>query len=456
MSLSVVTLFLLVRPVFAYEFHYDTTYVLRWGRQEGDADLVRCLHGQTVGYSMGVGCYKKGSYITLSLVLGDDPMDVYIIDWCFVYADLYQVQGIDANGNPIIGSFIMSLGASGSGEGLGKTYTLGPLPDHIEWAWMDVLCVLVYWLPGDPQPIGADTIGEGLELFIVLDTPRFPQDALNFGKDIPWVSVLRVSCDWARLARAKDEASILLTDRLWTQGHYGYLEEQEVIYRMLNRGIVFYTSEEHLADWGPTFPRDPLNWGEYFYLRWFLQDPYFPYGQCNDFADFLYCLIQSVGAGEGAFGYGRLLIDRTAIPQDITTGDFITWPIAPAGYERPPDHPPLGGEDLVIYGGKGYWWNYHQFVTYFNSYTGDSYVWDGTLLFMRPRDWVSGVWGAEPLPHGLPLALSPRETTAQENPPDYRDNLVRLLFWDGQEVGVDGRWYTLSLEIKVTTYTPQP
>jgi len=53
----VVIFFSHATPSLCRELHFDSTdqYNIRWGKQEGDADLVKCRHGLTVGYSFGPG-----------------------------------------------------------------------------------------------------------------------------------------------------------------------------------------------------------------------------------------------------------------------------------------------------------------------------------------------------------------------------------------------------------------
>jgi hypothetical protein len=102
-------------------------------------------------------------------------------------------------------------------------------------------------------------------VFVVLDAPKAPMNPA-------WVSILRRSCQWARGESTPEGAANVLTQRLWENGTYDPSRR-------------WYTRNETDA-------------GETFYLRSFLSDQQFPRGQCNDFADFLVCLISSVGAYE--------------------------------------------------------------------------------------------------------------------------------------------------------------
>ncbi|MCS7266413.1 MAG: hypothetical protein NZ805_16480, partial [Armatimonadetes bacterium] len=88
--------------------------------------------------------------------------------------------------------------------------------------------------------------------------------------DPVWVFVLMFSCVWARGESTQDGAANKLTDELYNRGTY-------------NGGQHAFTTSE-------------TDSGEAFYLKAFLQHYLFPWGQCNDFADFLVCLVTSVGA----------------------------------------------------------------------------------------------------------------------------------------------------------------
>jgi len=101
------------------------------------------------------------------------------------------------------------------------------------------------------------------------DAPKAPMDPT-------WVSVLRISCNWARGESTADGAGAILTQKLWENGHY-------------NGGYPRYTRYFHDPNGLPVDDR------EIFYLKAFLDHPWFPYGQCNDFADFLVFLMTSVG-----------------------------------------------------------------------------------------------------------------------------------------------------------------
>jgi hypothetical protein len=179
------------------------------------------------------------------------------------------------------------------------------------------------------------------KVYGVLDQPVSPMSPA-------WTTMLDYSCDWARGETTKDGAANKLTDELYDRGEY-------------NGGSTAYTR----------YPPDP-NSGEYFYLKAFLEDQRFPWGQCNDFANFLVCLVTSVGSHQFAaqrshpLGLGRW---------------FSTNNIDPAG------NLPPGTVN----------WNYHQFAIFEDQ--GTWKVWDGCLSFASPTQ-----------PSGVPKALG-RDTT---------------------------------------------
>jgi len=171
---------------------------------------------------------------------------------------------------------------------------------------------------------GCGVIFTRFNVFVVLDAPKMPMDPA-------WVSVLRISCQWARGESTPDGAASALTQKLWENGHY-------------NGGRPGYTR----------YFRDPNGWpvddGERFYLRAFLDDPWFPYGQCNDFANFLICLITSISNPTNKARRTHQLLFTDA-------ANFRTNWITPAGQS------PTKAE-----------WTYHQFVS-------TNRVWDGCLTF---------------------------------------------------------------------------
>jgi hypothetical protein len=319
----VVIFFSHATPSLCRELHFDSTdrYNIRWGKQEGDADLVKCRHGLTVGYSFGPACFKKGSYIIVSLVLDDTPEDKVVVDWHHVENGLYRAIGVDSNGNPVTEeTAFMSLPVQEQGQGVGKVFIMGPLPDWIEWCVLKVRVIFVH--QGKQGRVGVSAL-HWCEIFTVLDKPKAPMDPA-------WVSVLRISCQWARGENTPDGAANMLTQRLWENGEY-------------NGGYTAYT--RYVCDGQGNCPSDA---SEYFYLKKFIESGF--QGQCNDFADFLVCLINSIGAFQS-------LSQRT---HPLGSGAFRTQVIDPAGSLQP---------DSVD-------WSYHQFCIHGND------VWDGCLAFV--------------------------------------------------------------------------
>ena len=329
----VALLFGSVSPSFCRELHFDSTdrYNIRRGEQEENADLVRCKHGLTVRYSFGPACFKRNSFITVSLVLDNTPEDRVVVDWYHVENGLYRAIGVDSNGNVITeDTAFMSLPVQEQGQGVSKVFIMGPLPNFIEWC---VLKVRVIFVHQGKQGRAAVSALHWCEIFTVLDEPKAPMNPA-------WVSVLRISCRWARGETTPDGAANTLTQRLWDEGEY-------------NGGRLAYTryicTSPGSRDW---------NIGEVFYLKAFINQnnlnglpPGKPTGQCNDFADFLVCLITSVGAFNA-------VAQRT---HPLGLGWWFHYrEIDPAG-----PLPPQEGD-----------WNYHQFCVY------GSDVWDGCLAFV--------------------------------------------------------------------------
>jgi len=194
------------------------------------------------------------------------------------------------------------------------------LPDWIEWCVLKVRVIFVH--QGKQGRVGVSAL-HWCEIFTVLDKPKAPMDPA-------WVSVLRISCQWARGENTPDGAANMLTQRLWENGEY-------------NGGYTAYT--RYVCDGQGNCPSDA---SEYFYLKKFIESGF--QGQCNDFADFLVCLINSIGAFQS-------LSQRT---HPLGSGAFRTQVIDPAGSLQP---------DSVD-------WSYHQFCIHGND------VWDGCLAFV--------------------------------------------------------------------------
>lgn len=373
----VVIFFSHATPSLCRELHFDSTdrYNIRWGNQEGDADLVKCRHGLTVGYSFGPACFKKGSYIIVSLVLDDTPEDKVVVDWYHVENGLYRAIGVDSNGNPVTEeTAFMSLPVQEQGQGVGKVFIMGPLPDWIEWCVLKVRVIFVH--QGKQGRVGVSAL-HWCEIFTVLDEPKAPMNPA-------WVSVLRISCQWARGESTVEGAARKLTMELHRNGNY-------------NGGELAYTR----------YPSDP-DTGEYFYLRAYLEDDLGRgryWGQCNDFADFLTCLITSVGTPRS--------VQRTH--PLVTIRRITDLPNGNPGYllrfeTNPLDAAPTGPSS---WDGQSSW-AYHQFCLDW----ANNEVWDGSIAFILD----SFVFGL------------PRE-------PDYRNHLVlRYIFLDlmtRQEVRID-------------------
>jgi len=201
-------------------------------------------------------------------------------------------------------------------------------------SYITVLGFQVVWL-------GYGMMFTRFTVFVVLDEPKALMSPA-------WVSVLRISCQWARGETIPDGAANTLTQRLWDEGEY-------------NGGYLAYT--RYIC----TSPGN-IEWniGEVFYLKAFINRYNLtgkPTGQCNDFADFLVCLITSVGAFQAA-------AQRT---HPLGLGWWFHYrEIDPAG--------PLPPQESD--------WNYHQFCIY------GSDVWDSCLAF------VSGS------PQGVPKKLA--------------------------------------------------
>lgn len=100
----------------------------------------------------------------------------------------------------------------------------------------------------------------------VLDAPKPPMDPA-------WVSVLRISCRWARGIATAEAAVEVLTRSLYQNG---------ICYGPPSRDKLYI--------------RNSTDEGETFYLKEFLKGEIA--GLANDFANFLVCLVTSVGAYE--------------------------------------------------------------------------------------------------------------------------------------------------------------
>ncbi|MCS7265056.1 MAG: hypothetical protein NZ805_09515 [Armatimonadetes bacterium] len=180
---------------------------------------------------------------------------------------------------------------------------------------------------------------------IVLDAPKAPMEPA-------WVSVLRISCVWARGESTQDGAARKLTIELHRRGMYA----------------------------GVTFVRlltDP-DVGERFYLREYIRAGFM--GQCNDFADFLVCLMTSVGIPSKVSQRTHPIL-ASRRETNLPNGNpgrlivFCTKPldIAPTGSN--PLGGPLDGPQL---------YPFHQFCLSENTK-----IWDGMIAFL-PEGWKTG------------------------------------------------------------------
>lgn len=181
-----------------------------------------------------------------------------------------------------------------------------------------------YWYPVSSTYLFGNT------LYAVLDTPKVPMAE-------PWVGVLDYACDWAKGTSAATTATTALTNGEWNNCFY-------------NDGYFAYTDA-------------PLkNASETFSLQGFLNNSP-PTGQCNDFADFLVCLSNALGA---------ILLQAQ---RSASANDYYIDPNA-----VPPVHNPACHfhTNLLVGAGGQYQtqrntWTYHQWTT--------SNIFDGCLKF---------------------------------------------------------------------------
>jgi len=334
----VVTLFSYATPSLCRELHFDSTdrYNIRWGNQEGDDDLVKCRHGLTIGYSFGPACFKKGSYITVSLVLDDTPEDKVVVDWHHVENGLYRAIGVDENGNPVTEeTAFMSLPVQEQGQGVGKVFIMGPLPDWIEWCVLKVRVIFVH--QGKQGRVGVSAL-HWCEIFTVLDEPKAPMNPA-------WVSVLRISCRWARGRSIWKAAVDKLRDEVFNNCQY-------------DGSKIFH----HFEGWQDT----EIGWEsteETFHLKSFLSQPEPLRGNCNALTNFLCCLMNSVGINAVVQRTNRIVLENG---NKVGCWTFRTKKIQPARWPA--------GE----YFGQ---WGYHQIVL---IETEGNRVWDGNLIFIDP------------------------------------------------------------------------
>jgi hypothetical protein len=348
-----------------YRFR-GTFYPLRWGQTEGSQDLIT-----PVNALWNPLCVKMGTSWSAYL---DGARNV--LGWKVSDARLRSV---------VDGTVYFTVIDAGVGNlrSPGQAYPLPDLPAQVDHALLEISYVIYYW--GSWGPTSYLTPIYSSEVFIVLDAPKAPMSPA-------WVSVLRISCRWARGESTEERAARKLTERLHKEGNY-------------NGGQLAYTR----------LPPDS-DTGEDFYLRAFLKDdlgegPY--WGQCNDFADFLVCLMTSVGIQRSAQRTHSLVNSRrvTTLPNG-NSGPLLGF------HTHPLDAAPTGDRGY----NKEAEWSYHQFCLDW----GSMQVWDGSIAFL-PQNWQPG----DPVTGQVFVLGMPRE-------PDYRDRLVKYyIFLDlvtGQEV----------------------
>ena len=371
-AISFFLIFLLSAFALAVDVALDGThYPLRWGEREPIEDDLVKPYPPPIWANGYAACFKRGSQITLRLIRRQGDPEVQ--GWKVLYAELRS---------KVTGEVYWKHGESRM-LGPNETYTLGSVPEFIEWAELRGSVIMMVGPPSEPEPGGSETsllvqtIDRVTEIFVVLDEPKAPMDPA-------WVSVLRISCQWARGESTVEGAARKLTMELHRNGNY-------------NGGELAYTR----------YPSDP-DTGEYFYLRAYLEDDLGRgryWGQCNDFADFLTCLITSVGTPRS--------VQRTH--PLVTIRRITDLPNGNPGYllvfeTNPLDAAPTGPSS---WDGQSSW-AYHQFCLDW----ANNEVWDGSIAFILD----SFVFGL------------PRE-------PDYRNHLVlRYIFLDlmtRQEVRID-------------------
>jgi len=296
---------------FAQQWRYalleePSSYPLRWGEKEPPSeDMVAMPPGLDTSRTIpsSPGCYKVGmSGFVLSYKVEDSILRgaIDVVVWDEITGETYWNQTYPRV--PKEGKINL--------EGL-------VLPSYIT-----ILRFQVSWS-------GSGTMFTRFSVFVVLDAPKSPMDPA-------WVNVLRISCSWARGESTPDGAANVLTQTLWEKGTYDPSQQ-------------WYTRNETDA-------------GETFYLKSFLSDQSFPRGQCNDFADFLVCLINSVGAYEtkAQRTYSFTVVYWGPLDPDGSGWRFQTNEVDPA---------PSGGST------QKFDFAYHQFTVIGSS------VWNGTVKF---------------------------------------------------------------------------
>ena len=182
----------------------------------------------------------------------------------------------------------------------------------------------------------------GNTVYAVVATPTAPMAT-------PWVGVLNYACNWAKRTTSATSATTALTTGLYNAGHY-------------NGGSQAFTGSF-------------VDGSEDFHLKSYLASstPYSLYGQCNDFADFLVCLSNAVGARP-------LKTQRSVtVAEDSAGSHFFTKPVTAAPDQTKSDASPVSSG-----------WAYHQWAN-------DTSIFDGSIRFSgttTPSDMTGPAFGS--------------------------------------------------------------
>jgi hypothetical protein len=196
-------------------------------------------------------------------------------------------------------------------------------------------------------------------LYAVLDTPSEPMTQ-------PWVPVLDYACSWAAGAADAEGATRLLTE--WTYLNCTY-----------NTGLFADTNFDTAT-----------NTSEEFYLLDFLNGTNRPeagvlMGQCNDFADFLVCLSNAIGA------------ECLAAQRSADWADIRNQVLHDGGWCYFWTKPLTLSHDTNAGDAKALWWQYHQWTD--DEGVENGKVYDGCIRFggtttpeaMSLTDYVSSL-----------------------------------------------------------------
>ncbi len=172
------------------------------------------------------------------------------------------------------------------------------------------------------------------DVFVVLDAPKAPMDPA-------WVSVLRISCVWARKMSTWKAAANKLQNEVFNNCEYAS--------RFFHR----------FEGWQDTeIGRESTE--EIFYLKAFLSQPEPRKGNCNALTNFLCCLMTSVGVNAIVQRTNRIVLKSG---EGVGRWTFRTKLIRPARW---------------LWDGYGQW-GYHQFVLI--EIEGNR-IWDGKSLWI--------------------------------------------------------------------------